>query len=213
MPARYGDWKRRASVEVTQFQRSVQVGREQPRRVEALLGDLGPGGLAENLGVDLLLPEDFQLLSLGIIFEARQAHERLVFAPRGERHAFDEVPPRPDADDLTLLGGKIRGDCDHGTLRFCLRLRWQPGELTDERDGAARIVAAQHHHLLGLERPFGVNRQDLLIRAESASARARVGRTISSFALVLTEVCAFAPRTTIPSGRRSVMCTYRSGSP
>ena len=31
------------------------------------------------------------------------------------------------------------------------------------------------------------------------SAIARVGSTISSFALVLTEVCAFAPRTTMPS--------------
>ena len=48
--------------------------------------------------------------------------------------------------------------------------------------------------------------------ASSPGPMARVGNTISSFAFVLTDVCAFAPRTTMPSGRRSAIRTYRSGS-
>jgi hypothetical protein len=43
--------------------------------------------------------------------------------------------------------------------------------------------------------------------SRSAWVMARVGKTISSFAFVLTDVWALAPRTTIPSRRRSTMWT------
>ncbi len=43
--------------------------------------------------------------------------------------------------------------------------------------------------------------------SRSASAIARVGSTINSLAFVLTDVWALAPRTTIPSLRRSTIRT------
>ena len=46
------------------------------------------------------------------------------------------------------------------------RLCRETGQASDEREGAARVVTAQHHHLLGFERAFGVDGQDLLIGAE-----------------------------------------------
>jgi hypothetical protein len=48
----------------------VQVRREQRRRVEPLLCDPLPSVLGNRLGIDLLLPQHFERLALGVVIEA-----------------------------------------------------------------------------------------------------------------------------------------------
>ena len=82
----------------------VQVGREEPRRVEPPRGDRLPGLGGDDLRVDLLLPEHLERLALGVVVEARQAHERRVVPGARGDDLLDEVLPLTDADDLTRLG-------------------------------------------------------------------------------------------------------------
>ncbi|MFI5460732.1 MAG: hypothetical protein ACHRXM_35415 [Isosphaerales bacterium] len=82
----------------------VQVSREQLWRVEPLARDLLPGFGRDRLGVDLLLPEYFEGLALGVIVEAGHTHEGRVIPDGGRDDLFDKVLALPDADDIPCLG-------------------------------------------------------------------------------------------------------------
>jgi hypothetical protein len=78
-----------------------QIRAEDRRRVEALLGDLLPGRLAEHLGVHLFLPENFEAVALGVVVQAGGADEGLVAGFGREDDLLDQVAARADARDLT----------------------------------------------------------------------------------------------------------------
>ena len=56
----------------------VEVGREELRGVEAVLSHRRPAGARRDRRVDLALPEDGQLLALGVVVEAGEADEGLL---------------------------------------------------------------------------------------------------------------------------------------
>ena len=73
IPARNGDWNRFGSVAVTEFHRSVlQERRELPRIVEPARGEIRPALLLEDPAVELVVPEDLELLALRVVVGARQ---------------------------------------------------------------------------------------------------------------------------------------------
>ena len=99
----------------------VEPGREELRWIEALLADRPPGLVAQDTGVDLLLPQGLERLALGVVVEAREADEVLVGGLRRGDDVFDEVLTRADADDLAGLGD---GPVHRGGL--CHRVRLRP---------------------------------------------------------------------------------------
>jgi hypothetical protein len=82
----------------------VEPGREEARLVEPLLPHPAPGVVAQDLGVDLLLPERLELLALGVVVEAGQADERLLRGGRWRDDLFYEVLAGADANHLAGLG-------------------------------------------------------------------------------------------------------------
>jgi len=67
-----------------------------------------PAGAGQNLGVQLGLPQDGQLLALSVVVEAGKADKRCVARRYRGDNLFDEVSPLPDEDDLTQLLGVAR---------------------------------------------------------------------------------------------------------
>jgi hypothetical protein len=80
----------------------VQVSREGVRGIEAIAGEMGPGGLLKDLGVDFAFPEDGKALSLRVILQAGKVNERLF--PNGLTsgfNAFYQIPVTANLDDLS----------------------------------------------------------------------------------------------------------------
>jgi hypothetical protein len=67
--------------------KSVEVGGENMRRVEPLAGEVLPIRFRQDLGVRLALPEDREVLTLGVILQAGKTNERLF--PNGFTSGFD----------------------------------------------------------------------------------------------------------------------------
>ena len=78
----------------------VKEGRELPRRVEALGGQVRPAFVLEDLPVELVVPEDGQGLSLRIVVGATEPDdERLARTLRLE-DLLDQPPPGAHLDQL-----------------------------------------------------------------------------------------------------------------
>lgn len=86
------------------------VGAEIARLVEVPLRQLRPVRRVEALGVQLLLPEDLQLLAFRVVFEAGETDERLVLRPRSWLDRLDEVAALADADEFAGAGWDV--GCD-----------------------------------------------------------------------------------------------------
>lgn len=107
----------------------VQVGREQPGRVEAAAGDAVPAGIAEDAGIDLHLPKRLERLALGVVVEAGHANERTVHR-RGRRgNVLDEVLALADANDLPGLGPRT-GRAHRKSSRAALAIGGRSGART-----------------------------------------------------------------------------------
>jgi hypothetical protein len=81
----------------------VEIGGEQLGAVEAAGGDAIPRGAAEHAGVELVLPEDLEGITLGVVLEAGEAQERGVAGLRRRDDLVDEVLAAADVDDLAGL--------------------------------------------------------------------------------------------------------------
>ena len=78
----------------------IEEGSEVARRVEPLVGETGPALVLQNPPVDLVVPEDLQRLSLGVVVGTREADPRRL-ARRGRAdHLLDEPLSRADMDQL-----------------------------------------------------------------------------------------------------------------
>jgi hypothetical protein len=86
----------------------VKVSGEDVRRVKAFGCQVAPVSLFENLGVDLALPEDREVLTLRVVFDAGQVDERLLSRrlPRW-RDGINQIPAISNLYDLTKLGNGI----------------------------------------------------------------------------------------------------------
>ena len=122
MPARNGDWNRFAigRGDAVPAQR-VQERGEAPRIVEPASGQVVPALLREDAAVDLVVPQDFELLALRVVVGARKPDDRA--APAGSRR-----PPRR-AIVWSGLGrarrARVRaqagGQCEVSVTRFIVK--------------------------------------------------------------------------------------------
>ena len=83
----------------------MQVGGEQPGRIEAAGCEVVPAGFFDYLGIEFRLPKDFECLPLRVIIEAGEAQEG-GFVGRGRGHpVLDEVLALAHADNFAGFGG------------------------------------------------------------------------------------------------------------
>ena len=89
----------------------VKEGRELPRRVEALGGEVRPAFILEDQPVELVVPEDGQGLSLGIVVSAGEPDDRRLASLLGLDDLLDQPPPGAHLNQLADSGcafGKLR---------------------------------------------------------------------------------------------------------
>jgi hypothetical protein len=91
----------------------VQERSEQARFVEALLAEVAPPLLALDLGVEFLLPEDRELVALGVVVEAGEADQGAVVVGAAAGDVLDEPPAHAHLDDLA--GDRRGGELGHGS--------------------------------------------------------------------------------------------------
>ncbi len=82
----------------------VQEGAEAARRVEALGGELGPAGLLQDAAVDLAVPEDLDLLALGVVLGAGEADDRGLARLLAGLDFLDQPAAAADVDQLADFG-------------------------------------------------------------------------------------------------------------
>ena len=70
----------------------AEIGREQRRIVEALVGNRRPAVVLKHAGVELMLPQHRERLALRVVVEARQIDERRLVGRWRRRHVLDEIP-------------------------------------------------------------------------------------------------------------------------
>ena len=78
----------------------MQEGRELPRRVEALGGEIGPTFVLEDLPVELVVPEDGQGLSLRIVVGAGETDQGRLAGCLRRNDFLDQPPPGAHLDQL-----------------------------------------------------------------------------------------------------------------
>ena len=78
----------------------VQIGGEVLGRVEPALGNPRPLLTRQDSGIQLSLPEYFQLLALRIVFYAREFYERRIFLSWSRDETLHQVESLADSDDL-----------------------------------------------------------------------------------------------------------------
>ncbi len=88
----------------------VEIGSEQFRLVEATFRDGLPSLAGEHLGVDLALPQDFKWLTLIVVIDAGQSHQRAVAAGLWRNRLLDQIEPLAYASNLARLRNG-RGHC------------------------------------------------------------------------------------------------------
>ena len=84
----------------------MEEGREVPGRVEPLRREIGPALVLEDQAVDLVVPVDLQLLALGVVVSAGEAHEG-----RGRavgRHLLDQPAAGANEDEFPWLRRSLR---------------------------------------------------------------------------------------------------------
>jgi hypothetical protein len=108
IPARNGDWNRFGSVAVTQFQRRVCRKAAKRRGGSKPFREVCPALVLEDAPVDLVVPEHFQRLALGVVVGAGETDEAGV--PGGPWHDdfLDEPAPRADLHQLAGLRTVLR---------------------------------------------------------------------------------------------------------
>ena len=73
-----------------------------PRVIEAAGCEVVPALLLEDVPVRLVVPQDLELLALGIVVGAGEAHDRRGAVELG--HLLDEPAARTDMDELADVG-------------------------------------------------------------------------------------------------------------
>ena len=81
-----------------------------PRVVEPPGGEVVPALVDEDPPVDLVVPEDVDLLALGVVVGAGEADHRRTRPD--VRDLLDEPPPRANPDELARLGQALRQPFD-----------------------------------------------------------------------------------------------------
>src|SRR5262249_39551345 len=81
----------------------IQVGGEDLRLVEAFDPNLGPFVAFQDPRVGLMLPQDRQLLPLGVIIDASEIDHMRVASRRRRLNALDDPPSLTYVDDCTWV--------------------------------------------------------------------------------------------------------------
>ena len=132
IPARKGDWKRLASVAVTQCQRSVcrnaanRPGSSKPRSARC-----AQPSSSRDAPIDLVAPVDPQRLPLRVVVGAGQRHERGRSRHLGRRDLLDQPAAGPHLHQLADLGRPFGERVDRMGLSH-----WERGRV--ERDDGRR---------------------------------------------------------------------------
>ena len=86
----------------------MQEGRELPRRVESLGGEIGPTFVLENQPVELVVPEDGQGLSLRIVVGAGEPDQGRLACGLRRNDFLDQPPPGAHLDQFAGGGCPFR---------------------------------------------------------------------------------------------------------
>ena len=82
----------------------VQVGGEQPRRIESSPGHRLPRLAGDDLRIDLALPQHLERFALIVVVHARQPHQRAIVGLCRFDHLLDQIQPLADLYDLAGRG-------------------------------------------------------------------------------------------------------------
>ncbi len=93
----------------------VKERAEEAGVVEALRREVGPSLVGEDATVELVVPQDFEDLTLGVVVGTREADERALAAVL--RDLLDEPAARPHLDELAGVGRPL-GECGRGFRRI-----------------------------------------------------------------------------------------------